>query len=110
MKKAYFYIDDTIWLFRDLTRNRPKSIYDHPLMAVLKEAHDRYGMKVQMNVFLRTDFFYGNDEFCVFNAGFLLDTKGSSVSDYAHDVVHIADVLDFLRVFIDDSNVKSFLR
>ena len=29
----------------------------------MKEAHDRFGMKVQLNVFYRTDFFYGNDEF-----------------------------------------------
>lgn len=62
-KKVYFYIDDVIWLFRDLTRERPKSIYDNAFMKVLKDAHDRYGMKVQLNVFLRTDFFYGNDEF-----------------------------------------------
>ena len=62
-KKAYFYIDDVIWLFRDLTRMRPKSIYDNAFMKVLKKAHDLYGMKVQLNVFLRTDFYYGNDEF-----------------------------------------------
>ena len=30
---------------------------------MLKKAHDIYGMKVQLNVFLRTDFYYGNDEF-----------------------------------------------
>ena len=62
-KKTYFYIDDVIWLFRDLTRQRPKSIYDNAFMKVLKEAHDRFGMKVQLNVFLRTDFYYGNDEY-----------------------------------------------
>ena len=60
-KKAYFYIDDVIWLFRDLTRERPKSLYDNAFMKMLKEAHDKYGMKVQLNIFLRTDFYYGND-------------------------------------------------
>ena len=64
-KKAYFYIDDVIWLFRDLARMRPKSIYDNAFMKMLKKAHDLYGMKVQLNVFLRTDFYYGNDEFCL---------------------------------------------
>lgn len=64
-KKAYFYIDDVIWLFRDLARERPASIYDNAFMKTLKEAHDKYGMKVQLNIFLRTDFFYGNDEFCL---------------------------------------------
>ena len=63
MKKAYFYIDDVIWCFRDIARQKPKSIYDIPFMGMLKESHDKYGMKVQLNVFLRTDFYYGNDEF-----------------------------------------------
>ena len=66
MKKlSYFYIDDVIWLFRDLSRERPASIYDNSFMKMLKEAHDKYGMKVQLNIFLRTDFYYGNDEFCL---------------------------------------------
>lgn len=62
-KKAYFFIDDVIWVFRDLTRKRPKSLFDNPFMNVLKTAHERYGMKVQLNLFMRTDFFYGTDEF-----------------------------------------------
>ncbi len=64
-KKAYFFIDDVIWVFRDLTRKRPKSLFDNPFMSVLKTAHERYGMKVQLNTFMRTDFFYGADEFCL---------------------------------------------
>lgn len=62
-KKTYFYIDDVIWLFRDLTRQAPKSIFDNAFMKMLKNAHDKYGLKVQLNVFYRTDFYYGNDEF-----------------------------------------------
>ena len=62
-KKASMYIDDVIWIFRDLTRQRPKSMFDNPLLGALKEAHERYGLKVQLNCFYRTDFFYGMDEF-----------------------------------------------
>lgn len=62
-KKAQFFIDDIIWLFRDLTRERPKSMYDNPFMKILKRAHDEYGIKVQLNLFYRTSFWYGNDEF-----------------------------------------------
>ncbi|MBR3761446.1 MAG: hypothetical protein IKK59_01755 [Lachnospiraceae bacterium] len=62
-KKAFFFIDDVIWVFRDLTRKRPDSIFDNPFLHDLKTAHDRYGLKVQLNVFYQTDFFYGNDEF-----------------------------------------------
>ncbi len=62
-KKATFFIDDVIWVFRDLTRQKPASLWDNPYMATLKEAHDKYGVKTQLNVFYKTDFWYGNDEF-----------------------------------------------
>lgn len=63
-KKYYFsFIDDVIWLFRDLTRQRPKSLFDNPFLKILKNAHDQYGLKVQLNIFYRTDFAYGIDEF-----------------------------------------------
>ena len=63
MKKAFFFIDDVIWVLRDLTNERPKSIYDHPFIAMLYDAHKKYGFKVQLNLFNRTDFFYLGKEF-----------------------------------------------
>ena len=62
-KNAYFFIDDVIWPFRDLTRKKPASIFDQTLLKMLKEAHDKYGLKVVLNAFYRTDFFYGEEEF-----------------------------------------------
>ena len=64
MKKYFFsFIDDAIWIFRDLTRQRPESMFDHPFFATLKAAHDKWGLKTQINLFYRTDYFYGMDEF-----------------------------------------------
>ena len=63
MKKTFFFIDDVIWLFRDLTRNRPASLFDNPFLSMLRDAHEKYGFRVQLNVFWRTDFFYTSDEF-----------------------------------------------
>ena len=37
MKRAYFYIDDVIWLFRDLTRQRPASLFDNFMLKQLKK-------------------------------------------------------------------------
>lgn len=62
-KKAYFFIDDTIWVLRDIARQRPATIFDNPFMKMLKHAHDTYGMKVQLNLFYRTDTYYKYDEF-----------------------------------------------
>ena len=58
-KRAAFYIDDVIFCFRDLARERPKSIGDHFYFAAFREAHEKYGLKVQMNIFYRNDFYYG---------------------------------------------------
>ena len=63
MKKAYFYIDDTLWVLRDITRQKPATLFDNPFMKMLKTAHDKYGLKVQLNLFYRTDSFYGYDMF-----------------------------------------------
>lgn len=62
-KRAYFFVDDVIWVFRDLARKRPASLFDNEYMKGLKFAHDNYGLKVQLNIFTRTDFYYGVDEF-----------------------------------------------
>ena len=62
-KKVQFFIDDVLWVFRDLTREKPKSLFDNAYMAMLKRAYDEYGVKVQLNAFYRTSFWYGDDEF-----------------------------------------------
>ena len=64
-KRAIFFIDDNIWIFRDLTRQKPKSMFDNPYLAMLKKAHDEFGVKTQLNVFYKTSSWYGNDEFCL---------------------------------------------
>ena len=58
-KRAAFYLDDVMFLFRDLARQRPKSCWDNHLLAAFREAHEKYGLKAQFNVFYRNDFYYG---------------------------------------------------
>ena len=58
-KRAAFYIDDVIWVFRELAATTPKSCWEHRFLGHLKEAHEKYGLKVQLNVFFRDDFYYG---------------------------------------------------
>ena len=57
--RAAFYLDDVIFVFRDLVREKPKSCWDHFLLSAFKEAHEKYGLKAQFNVFYRNDFYYG---------------------------------------------------
>lgn len=56
---------------RDVTRQKPKSLFDNPFLNMLKTAHDKYGVKTQLNLFYRTASFYGDDDFtlaCVTDA------------------------------------------
>jgi len=62
-KLAHFFVDDTIWALRDITRQRPASLFENPFFGMLKTAHDRYGVKTQLNLFWCTDKFYGADLF-----------------------------------------------
>jgi len=57
-KRAAFYIDDVIWIFRDLAAMKPKSCWDHRFLGHLKECHEKYGLKLQLNIFYRDDFYY----------------------------------------------------
>lgn len=81
-KKAFFYIDDFIWSLRELTRQRPESLFDQHMFKVLKTAHDLYGAKFQLNLFYRTDFFYGNDEFTLADVTDAYREEFSAASDW----------------------------
>ncbi len=89
MKKiAYFFIDDTIWVMRDLTRERPASMFDNPFMKMLKKAHDDYGLTVQLNLFYRTDFFYGDDEFTLSDMTDAYKSEFEEASDWLRLAFH----------------------
>ncbi len=81
-RKACFLIDDVIWVFRDLTRQAPKSLFDNPFLKLMKEGHDKYGMKVQLNAFYRTDFFYGDDEFSLSEMTDAYKSEWEAASDW----------------------------
>ena len=58
-RRAAFYIDDAIFCMHELVDMNPKSCWDHPFFAHIKEAWERYGLKTQLNLFYRDDFYYG---------------------------------------------------
>ena len=62
-KKVHFLIDDVLWVLRDITREKPQSLFDNPFIGALKTAYEKYGVKTQLNLFYRTSAFYGNDDF-----------------------------------------------
>ena len=58
-KRYNFYIDDHIFVFTDLARQRPKSAFDHFYLKGLKRIHDLYGTKFTCNCFYHN----AHDEF-----------------------------------------------
>ena len=88
MKKCYFYVDDVIWCLRDIARQKPKSVFDQPFLASLKKAHDMYGLKVQLNLFYRTDSFYGYDEFCLADVTDAYKSEFEANSDWLKFAFH----------------------
>ncbi len=57
MKTFCFTVDDNIRFLKEITENNYRSIFEHPYLAMYKQLHDRFGLKVQLNLFYRTDGF-----------------------------------------------------
>ena len=58
MTKSFcFTVDDNIRCLKELTEGNYGSIFEHPYLSVYKRLHERYGLKVQLNLFYETDGF-----------------------------------------------------
>jgi len=107
-KKCYFFVDDVIWVFRDIARQKPKSIFEHHFLASLKKAHDLYGLKVQLNAFYRTDFYYGVDEFTLKDMPDIYKQEWEEASDWLKISVHsLQEFPDYPFVNADYNDVKT---
>lgn len=54
-RRCNFYIDDNIFLFTDLAKERPRKAFDHFYLKELKRLHDKYGIKITLNTFYHND-------------------------------------------------------
>jgi hypothetical protein len=54
-RRYHFYIDDHIFLFTEIARERPKHAFEHFYLAGLKKIHDKYGLKLTLNCFYHND-------------------------------------------------------
>ncbi len=57
MKKYCFTVDDNIKFFAQIAKEGCDSIFGHPYLAMYKRLHERFGVKVQLNLFYETDGF-----------------------------------------------------
>lgn len=56
-KRYRFSLDDDIWFLRDIAAERPASLFDNPYMALWRSLHERYGTKINCNLYFQCDGF-----------------------------------------------------
>ena len=61
MKAFTFTVDDNIRFLKELSHELAESIFCHPYMALYKKLHEKYGVKIQLNLFYRCDGFTLSD-------------------------------------------------
>ena len=54
-RRCNFYLDDNIFLFTDLAKERPRRAFDHFYLKELKRLHELYDMLVTLNIFYHND-------------------------------------------------------
>jgi len=57
MQTFCFTVDDNIRFLKELTENTYNSIFEHPYLAMYKRLHQEFDLKVQLNLFYRTENF-----------------------------------------------------
>lgn len=57
MKTFCFTVDDNIRCLKEITEKGCKSIFEHPYLAMYKRLHEEFDLKVQLNLFYRTEGF-----------------------------------------------------
>ena len=50
-----FFIDDNSFFWTEISRQRPKSLFDHFYLGFLRRMHQTYGTKFTLNLFYRND-------------------------------------------------------
>ena len=57
MKNFYFTVDDNIRFFRETAERGYESIFEHPYLDMYRRLHEKYGLKIQLNLFYEDEKF-----------------------------------------------------
>ncbi|MDF2685416.1 MAG: hypothetical protein K0S55_597 [Clostridia bacterium] len=55
--KFRFSVDDNIWFLKDIANNNYISVFDNEYLGFYKLLHDKYNVKIQLNIFYSTEGF-----------------------------------------------------
>ncbi len=51
MKRFFFTVDDNIRFFKEIAKSGALSLFEHPYLAMFRRLHERFALKVQLNLF-----------------------------------------------------------
>ncbi len=57
MKSFTYTVDDNIQFLKQINERKPKSLFDHPYLAMYKRLHEKYDLKIQLNLFYEAEGF-----------------------------------------------------
>ena len=107
MKKFCFTVDDNIRFLRQINEAIPRSIFDHPYLAMYRRLHDSFGVSVQLNLF------YEEESFSLSDMTDIYRSEWESVSDWLklsfHSRCEIRDPYKnagYDELFLDCKNVE----
>ncbi len=82
MKTFCFTIDDNIRFLKEITERKYKSIFEHPYAEMLKRLHEKFSLKIQLNLFYRVD---GFDLSEMSDAVIIVVSEETGIISVAHD-------------------------
>ena len=53
IKNFCFTVDDNIRFLKEITENHYQSMFDHPYLSMYRRLHERFGLKMQLNLFYK---------------------------------------------------------
>ena len=111
MKNFIFTVDDNIRFFKEICERGYGSIFEHPYLAMYKRLHERYGVKVQLNLF------YECEGFCLSDITDTYKEEWESSSDWLKMSFHSwlenirpYEESGFGKVFLDCYDVNNEIR
>ena len=57
MRNFIFTVDDNIRFLKEINEREYESIFEHPYLAMYRRLHEKYGLKVQLNLFYEMEGF-----------------------------------------------------
>ncbi|MBR5140198.1 MAG: hypothetical protein IKV16_04000 [Clostridia bacterium] len=103
-----FTVDDNIRVFKEIAQSGYDSIFEHPYLAMYKRLHDDLGIKVQLNLFYRTDGFTLSEFSDRYSVEFSKNSDWLKLSFHSdHENVRPYEFSSYEEVFSDAKKVNS---